>query len=93
MVGTILEDANNPGPLGIHAVLTTHDPVQLLRLPAVWGHWQKGWSFPSSQQTQLSSDLPTHLQALQDLKPVSQPSVCPAQCLLLGESLPCPCPL
>lgn len=57
MVGAILEDANNPRPLGIHAVLATHDAVQLLRLATVWRHWQKGRSFPSSQQTQLSSDL------------------------------------
>lgn len=37
VVGPVLLDAHDPGPLGIGAVLTTHDPVKLLGLPTGWG--------------------------------------------------------
>ena len=40
VVGAVLPDAHNPGPLGVRAVLASHDPVQLQALPAGWGAWR-----------------------------------------------------
>lgn len=45
VVGPVLLDAHNPGPLGVCAVLTTHNPVQLLRLPTGWRGWRRRVQF------------------------------------------------
>lgn len=61
VVGPVLLDAHDPGPLGIGAVLTTHDPVKLLGLPTGWGCWRRRSHFitPGAQASR-----PVHARAV-----------------------------
>lgn len=57
VVGSVLLDAHDPGPLSVGTVLATHDPVQLLGLPTGWGDWRRKITFsviPSAQSSSLS---------------------------------------
>ena len=63
VVGSVLPDAHDPGPLGISAVLAAHDPVQPLGLPTSWGCWRTRVTFSVIQGAQLSypAHAPHHL--------------------------------
>lgn len=54
MVGSVLLDAHDPGPLGISAVLAAHDPVQPLGLPTSCGCWRTRVTFSVIQGAQRS---------------------------------------
>lgn len=78
MVGPILLDAHDPGPLVVSAVLAAHNPVQLLGLPTGWGNWRGRSSFVISSFLQPTLGIPIPRPAPQALPTAQAPFMPPS---------------
>lgn len=93
VVGAVLLEAHDPGPLGVGAVFATYDPVQLLGLPAGWGCWRRRGPFLSPGAFwpcwHPVSSWPPPASALPRCLPAPSAPCCPAPGPRPVPALPC----
>ena len=86
VVGAVLPDAHDPGPLGVGAVLAPHDPVQLQALPAGWGAWRWGVICQTLSAVRPPSNSPSWLRAPRPVRRSPLNPARPPACLTLPSS-------